>query len=112
MCVRERDRERERERERQRVVRMCACARARVSVCVCVCMCECVCVRSCVRVHVRAFVCARERGQGPHTGMNTDSVTFDMDRPTHEDQHAIDDYYDLNYNPATDDKPFSSGLIQ
>jgi len=46
---------------------------------------------------------------GSHTGMNTDSVTFDMDRPTYEDERAIDDYYALNYNPLTDDKPFSSG---
>lgn len=44
-------------------------------------------------------------------GTNTDSVTFDMDRPTYEDERAIDDYYNLGYNPATDDKPFSSGLL-
>ena len=49
---------------------------------------------------------------GPHTGMNVDSVTFDMDRPTFEDQRAIDDYYTLNYDPATDDKPFSSGRLE
>jgi hypothetical protein len=48
--------------------------------------------------------------QGGHTGMNTDSVTFDMDRPTFEDQRAIDDYYTLNYDPATDDKPFGGGI--
>jgi len=58
------------------------------------------------------------RGHGPvrvlgtHTGMNTDSVTFDMDRPTFEDQRAIDDYYNLNYDPASDDKPFSSGRLE
>jgi hypothetical protein len=49
---------------------------------------------------------------GTHTGMNTDSVTFDMDRPTFEDQRAIDDYYNLNYDPASDDKPFSSGRLE
>ena len=42
--------------------------------------------------------------------MNTDSVTFDMDRPTFEDQRAMDDYYALNYDPATDDKPFGGGI--
>ena len=52
------------------------------------------------------------RLQGPHTGTNTDSVTFDMDRPTYEDERAIDDYYSFSYNPNTDDKPFSSGLLQ
>ena len=56
--------------------------------------------------------CPSWRLQGPHTGMNTDSVTFDMDRPTFEDQRAIDDYYNLNYDPATDDKPFSSGRLE
>jgi hypothetical protein len=52
------------------------------------------------------------RLQGPHTGTNTDSVTFDMDRPTYEDERAIDDYYSFSYNPNTDDKPFSSGLLE
>jgi len=43
---------------------------------------------------------------GPHFGQNTDSVTFDMDRPREEDEEAMDKYYDLNYDPRTDDKPF------
>ena len=56
--------------------------------------------------------CTSRRPQGPNTGTNTDSVTFDMDRPTYEDERAIDDYYSFNYNPNTDDKPFSSGLLE
>jgi len=41
-----------------------------------------------------------------HFGFNTDSVTFDMDRPTPEDEAATDDYYDLNRDPLADNKPF------
>jgi hypothetical protein len=36
---------------------------------------------------------------GPHFGMNTDSVTFDMDRPTFEDARALEDYATLTSNP-------------
>lgn len=44
---------------------------------------------------------------GPHFGPNTDSVTFDMDRPTFEDEKASEPWYDDNYDPAADIKPFS-----
>jgi len=42
---------------------------------------------------------------GDHFGFNTDSVTFDMDRPTYEDEQATQDYY-RDYDVMADNKPF------
>jgi len=42
---------------------------------------------------------------GDHFGANIDSVTFDMDRPTFEDEQATQAYY-RDYDVAADNKPF------
>ena len=43
---------------------------------------------------------------GPHIGMKTDSETFDMDRPTYEDEKASAGWYGA-YDPKADIKPFT-----
>jgi len=42
---------------------------------------------------------------GPHFGQVTDSVTFDMDRPTPEDEAASQAWYG-GYDPNSDIRPF------